>query len=122
MLARPVEPGALLGPEDLRLEERDIGKLAAGYFSDPGLLVGKKMRRSLSIGQPVSRLAVTAPKLLRRGDRVIYLARTQGLEVRMEGEVLSDGAAGDRVRVRNLRSKRVVEGKLSPDGTVIDSL
>lgn len=122
VLDRPVEPGALLGSEDVRLEEREIGHLASGYFTDPGQVVGKKMRRSLGVGQPVSRLAVTSPRLLRRGDRVMFLARAQGLEVRMEGEMLSDGAAGDRVRVRNLRSNRVVEGKLDPDGTVIISM
>jgi flagella basal body P-ring formation protein FlgA len=119
VLVRPVAPGALLRPEDLRVEERDIGRLAAGYFSDPGQLVGKEMRRSLGVGQAVSRLAVTSPTLLRRGDRVTFLARGGGLEVRMEGEMLMDGAAGDRVRVRNLRSKRIVEGELGSDGTVV---
>lgn len=119
VLVRPVAPGALLRPEDLRVEERDIGRLAAGYFTDPEQLVGKEMRRSLGVGQPVSRLAVISPTLLRRGDRVTFLARAGGLEVRMQGEMLTDGAAGDRVRVRNLRSNRIVEGELGSDGNVV---
>jgi flagella basal body P-ring formation protein FlgA len=119
VLARPVAPGAVLRLQDLRVEERDIGRLAAGYFTNPEQLVGKEMRRSLGVGQPVSRLAVIAPTLLRRGDRVTFLARAGGLEVRMQGEMVTDGAAGDRVRVRNLRSNRIVEGELGSDGTVV---
>ena len=122
VLARPVEPGALLSLDDLSLEEREIGRLTAGYFTVPGQLVGKKMRRALGVGQPVTRLAVTAPRLRRRGDRVVFVTRAGGLEVRMEGEILTDGAAGDRVRVRNRRSNRIVEGELSADGTVLGKI
>ena len=119
VLARPVEPGALLSAQDLRVEEREIGRMTAGYFTDPGQLAGKKMRRAVGVGQPVTRLAVASPKLLRRGQRVVFVARAGGIEVRMEGEMLMDGAAGDRVRVRNLRSNRIVEGELGADGLVV---
>lgn len=119
VLARPVSPGGTLSPEDVRLDERDLSSLVTGYFTDPKQVVGKQVKRSLGVGQPLSRLAVTSPKLVRRGDRVVLLARTDRFEVRMEGKILSDGAAGDRVQVRNLRSNRVVEGSLTAEGIVL---
>lgn len=119
VLARPVSPGDTLSPDDVRLDQRDLGSLVTGYFTDPKQVVGKQVKRSLGVGQPLSRLAVTSPKLVRRGDRVVLLARTDKFEVRMEGKILSDGAAGDRVQVRNLRSNRVVEGSLTTDGIVL---
>ena len=92
--------------------------LVSGYFTHPDEVIGKQMRRSMGVGQALTRLAVLAPKLVSRGERVIVLAGLKGLEVRVEGTVLMDGAVGDRVRVRNERSQRVVEGTLAPDGTV----
>ena len=118
VLARPVAPGSILTSDDLRLEDRSVNGLVSGYFSHPDQVIGKQMRRSMGVGQAVSRMAVLAPKLVSRGERVIVLAGLKGLEVRVEGTVLMDGAVGDRVRVRNERSQRVVEGTLAPDGTV----
>ena len=118
VLARPVAPGGILMAADVRLDERAVDGLVSGYFAHLEEVVGKQMRRSLGVGQPLPRLAVLAPKLVSRGERVMLLAGTTGLEVRVEGTALMDGAVGDRVRVRNERSRRVVEGILAADGTV----
>ncbi len=118
VLARPAPQGAVLTDSDIRLEERDIAKLVSGYFTDPAQVIGKQLKQSLGIGQAVSHLAVKEPRLVRRGERVVLLASSAGFEVRMEGTLLMDGAVGDRVRVRNLNSKRVVEGIVTQDGAV----
>lgn len=118
VLARPVAPGGTLTRDDVRLDERSVNGLVSGYFTHADEVIGKQMRRSLGVGQALTRLAVLAPKLVSRGERVVMLAGSGGLEVRVEGTALMDGAVGDRVRVRNERSRRVVEGTLAPDGTV----
>ena len=118
VLARPVEPGATLTANDIRLDERSIDGLVSGYFSDPQQVIGKQMRRSMTVGQTLPRLAVLSPKLVSRGERVTFMADLRGLQVRMEGTILMDAAIGDRVRVRNDRSKRIVEGVLAADRTV----
>ena len=111
-------PGGVLTHDDVSLDERSVNGLVSGYFTLPDEVIGKQMRRSMGVGQALTRLAVLAPKLVSRGERVIVLAGLKGLEVRVEGTVLMDGAVGDRVRVRNERSRRVEEGTLGPDGTV----
>ena len=118
VLARPVAPGSTVTRDDVRLEELSVDGLVSGYFTRTEDVVGLQMRRSMGVGQALTRLAVLAPKLVSRGERVIVLAGTDGLEVRVEGTALTDGAVGDRLRVRNNRSRRVVEGTLGPDGTV----
>ncbi len=118
VLARPVAPGATLTAQDVRLDERSIDGLVSGYFSDPQQVIGKQMRRSMTVGQTLPRLAVLTPKLVSRGERVTFTSGLRGLQVRMEGTILMDAAIGDRVRVRNDRSKRIVEGILAADRTV----
>ena len=71
------------------------------------------------MGGPVLSNMLKQPIILRRGESVSLLARSPTFEVRMEGKALMDGAVGDRVKVRNLRSKRIVEGRITETGTVL---
>lgn len=118
VLARPVARGAVLTAADLRPEPRDTNDLIAGFFTAPGRLVGKTLVRSLAVGQVLTPATVAARTLVRRGERVVLSARTGALVVRVEGEALADGAAGDLIPVRNVGSKRVVEGVVSGSGNV----
>lgn len=118
VLARPVAIGAPLGEADLRLEERELHGLGGGHFSDPGPLVGKTLRRAIAPGQPLVPAALANPAMVRRGERVVLVARAGGLDVRMPGEALRDAAAGESVSVRNLSSDRVVVGRVVGSGTV----
>ena len=118
VVARPVVPGQILSAADLRLEDRDLDNLVSGYFTDLSAVVGMQMRRSIKPGQPLNRLSVAAPKLVRRGERVTVLAVADGLQVRMQAEALADGAQGERIRVRNLGSKRVIEAMVAAEGIV----
>ena len=47
------------------------------------------------------------------------LAKSNIVEVRMEGEALMDASYGDRIRVKNLRSRRTIEGKLAENGNTV---
>jgi len=116
--ARPLTLGESLTARDLVVEERDEAKLIGGFFTAPEQVVGKRVVRSLGAGQALIPDAVAAPMLVRRGQRVVLTAHTAGMDVQVQGEALNDGAAGDRVSVRNLGSKRVVEGEVTAQGTV----
>jgi flagella basal body P-ring formation protein FlgA len=118
VLARPVSPGTPLQAGDLQVVEREVSELTGGHFSDPGTLLGKVLRRALAPGVPVVPSAVESPMLIQRGERVPIVARVAGVDVRMEGEALRGGAAGETIPVRNLGSRRVVEGRVTAERTV----
>ena len=46
------------------------------------------------------------------------VAGTKGLEVRMQGKAMGNGAEGDRLLVTNLSSGRRIEGVVLADGSV----
>lgn len=116
--ARPLARGESLGQADVRLEERDITRLPGGFLTSLDEVLGMDVRRPLATGHVLDRGSVQAPTLIRRGQVVTLVAGGDGVEIRASGKALSDGAAGERIRVRNLRSERVVEGLVSADGTV----
>lgn len=114
---RPIANGAALTPADVRLEERETTTVAS-YLIDPQAVNGKLAKRSIAAGAIITADLIVAPKIVRRGDKVILFATAPGFEVRMGGEALVDGAAGDMIDVRNLRSRRVVQGRVSASGVV----
>ena len=115
---RPVPRGAVLTRADLALRERDTATLPLGYLTRIEAAVGQRARRALPAGAVVAPGALERTPVVRRGQRVILLARTGVIEVRVAAVALADAAAGERVSVRNLRSRRVVEGVAVREGVV----
>lgn len=116
--ARALPGGALLAAGDLKLAERDLTNLPAGYFSSPAQAVGKRLRYSIATGAALNPAMLSSPKLVRRGDQVTLVAGTPDFEVRANGMALTDGGAGEVVRVRNSLSKKEIEGVVTSTGIV----
>lgn len=109
----------LLERSQLKLAKRNLAKLPQGYFVDPERLVGMKLKRNLSAGLPLTPTMVKAQTAVKRGQRVILVSRSRGVSVRMQGKAMDNGAMGELVRVRNLSSKRIVEGTITKAGEVL---
>ncbi|MCB1874866.1 MAG: flagellar basal body P-ring formation protein FlgA [Chromatiales bacterium] len=120
--ARPLARGDIVGAGDLRTESRDVSGLRAGFFEEAAELIGKVVRRPISAGNPVRPTQVEDSYLIKRGQKVVILARVGGLSVRMRGKALANGAAGDHIRIENSRSDRIVEGVVNDAGIVEVSL
>ncbi len=111
MAREPLPRGHVLSKSDLRADVRDVARMTtAGYISDPALLVGHKLKTSILAGRVLTRQLVEADTLVRRGQTVTLAIAAGGINIRMAGKALSDGARNQRIRVENLNSGRVVEG------------
>ncbi|WP_297526491.1 flagellar basal body P-ring formation chaperone FlgA [Thiohalobacter sp.] len=115
---RAIARGETLSRDDLVLAERNLARLQGGGFDDPAEILGKVAVRALPAGTPLRPALVRGRKLISRGDRVTLVADQGGIQVRMQGEAVSDGRAGERVRVRALSSRRIVEGRVAGAGVV----
>jgi len=113
VLKRPVMRGQQLTAADLILEERDIVNYANGYIDSISDAVKHIMRRPATIGTILTPRMLKMITLVHRGKTVIIKANNSSLQVSMGGKALMDGAAGDRIRVQNLRSKRIIEATVS---------
>lgn len=118
VLSAPAGAGETLTAAALRLEPANVARLNGGYLTRIADAEGWVLRRPVRPGSILTPSLLERPTLVKRGQRVALLARSAGLAVRSEGEALSDAAEGDRVRVRNMHSRTIVEGIVAPDGTV----
>ena len=118
VVAHDIDRAQVIQPGDLRIERQNVSQLTGGYLSDPSAVIGLAAKRRLAAGQALSTAHVTPRLLVARGQEVTLYAARPGLTVRMKGEALENGAEGERIRVRNRSSKRVVEGYVEPSGAV----
>lgn len=114
--------GAALGADTVRFEERDVTAGGYGYLTDIEQVRDRIVKQPVQEGRIIPPQALTRAKLIRRGETVVILSRSGSIEVRMSGSALMDGAAGDRIRVRNAKSQRIIEGKVEAPGLVMVSM
>jgi flagella basal body P-ring formation protein FlgA len=115
---RFLRQGAILSAADFRAERRELSALPGGYETDPVQLIGKQLRQALMAGMVIPPRIVKIPSAVRKGDTVTVIAGQGGMQVTSSGIALSDAGIGERVRVRNEASQRVVEGTVIDQGRV----
>lgn len=118
VLSRPLKRMSLVGSADLGMVERDVAQLRQGYLTDPAQAIGKKLTRPLPSAQVLAPNHLQVAEAIRRGDQVVISASSGTVNVRMPGEALGDGAPGQQINVRNLRSQRVVRARVVGPGQV----
>lgn len=118
VVTHPLPRGSVIHSRDIELVPRDTSSLTAGFFRDRSAVVGKVVTNAVAAGAVLTPQIVKFPLAVHRGERVTLLAQTAGVQVRMAGKAMADGALGQRIRVRSLPSKRIVEGVVRRDGIV----
>ena len=115
---RPVVRGQALRAEDVMLSEVDVSGIHKAYFTSTEDVIGLRSKRAIARGKTLHAGMLRKAKWVKRGSQVEIVAISQGLQVSMMGKALADGGRGDRVRVKNLNSGRVVTGTVAGSGVV----
>ena len=117
-LTRSLPRGAILGTSDISLTQSRRSSTPKPLIKSIEEAQGAALRRALARGTELTQSMLEAPLILKRGEQTIILAGRNGLEVRMSGKALQDGAEGEFIRVQNLTSKRTVQGRVRADGSI----
>ncbi len=110
--------GAQLKQDDFILERHNVSSHSTGYITDINAIEGKVLRRPLRHNIVIPPNALHDPMLIKRGEKVTILAQNMGIKVHMKGKALKNGSEGEVIRVQNLSSKRIIEGKVLSAGVV----
>ena len=107
---------------DVDVQMRERAGLGVSWVGTVTELQGRVLARPVAAGSVLSPAAFAPAHVVRRGQSVTLVGLSGGFEVRAQGKALSDAGAGDRVRVENFSSRRVVEGQVRADGSVVVNL
>lgn len=114
----PIEKGQLISEADISLVNTNLARLNYGYFSDKTQLIGKQAKRRLSQNRVITPNQVKKPLLIKRGEQVALVISSDSFSVKMSGTAMMNGSRGERIRVKNLSSKRIIEGTVTQTGEV----
>ena len=109
--------GAVLGAEDVELRYQDISHLKGPIFSTEKI-IGKRLKRSVRLGEPLQKQQVEFPPVIKRGERVIIQVQKHGLTLTTAGEAKQDGLTGDSIRVMNKDSHKDIICQVVSPGLV----
>jgi len=116
--ARPLARGVPLTEADLTLSRQDLTSVPGSALTNLSQAVGKSLRYPVATGAALNAGLLDQPALVKRGQTVTIVSVGQGLEVRATGEALADGATGETIRVRNLLTKKIIQGTVQDSGLV----
>nr|WP_250646410.1 flagellar basal body P-ring formation chaperone FlgA [Pseudomonas oligotrophica] len=113
-----IERGQAIGAADLVFERINVAKAQRGYYNQPAEVAGMAAKRRIRAGQLITPALLAQPLAVRRGEAVKIIASQDGIEASTAGEALADGQPGEVIRVRNVRSGKVIDAKVQESGVV----
>ena len=116
--SRQIQKGSILSRADLKMKKYDLASLPHGYIENISSSIGMKLKRRVMAGTVLTPSMVKKPRIVSRGQKITILAQSGRMQVRMEGKALAHGAAGERIQVMNLKSRRKLEGIITQKGEV----
>lgn len=118
VLTRPVQRGDIITRQDLASEKRDVSKLRGDFVTQAEQVENKQAARQMPEGSIVAMKGFIEQKLIKRGDSVIISSTQPAFAIRMNGIALMDGSQGQRIRVKNENSGRVISATVVKAGWV----
>jgi flagella basal body P-ring formation protein FlgA len=116
--ARALGRGETLRNTDLQSQIHDLAGIQGPAITDLAQALGRQAAVPIAPGTILRSNLLRASRLVKRGEKVTILAKSGGIEVRMSGEALSDGAEGDSIQVRNTLTKKIIQATVTQEGHV----
>ncbi len=117
-VAKPVAFRSVLRPEDLREVTANLEDPSADYIRSAADVAGKVTKRALRQGEYLTRKSLDDAELIRSGASVRLVVETGNLRMSAMARALQSGKLGDRIKVRNMDSDRVITAVVTGRGEV----
>jgi len=117
--ARNLSRGTLLDAQDLTLQKINTAGIAGSYVTDITQLVGMELKRPVRMRNIVKPNQTQLPDVISKGETVVLRAKSPLLTVATEGTALSNGFVGEKIKVRNERSRRIIDVLVTGPGEAV---
>lgn len=116
--AHGLAQGRTIRPEDLTVQEVDLGQLPGAVVIDPGQAVGRIATLSVAPGQPLRQDLLRSAPVIQQGQSVTLRVQGSGFKVSAAGKAVNNAAEGQIAQVRT-PSGRTVSG-IARHGAIVD--
>jgi len=118
VMLKDVSARSLLTQDMLKRTRTDIAGHSGRLIRQKNDATGMRLTRRMHKGDLLLSNYMKRPPLIQRGDVVTMMIDLGGLHVRTRGKAMRSASRGQRVMVKNLRSKEVVQTVVEGAGTV----
>ncbi len=116
--ARPMGKFQPIDEDTIRVEKRDLAGVPKNAILDPLQVLGCRTNRNIAANSVLRSDQVELPRVVRRGDVVQVVAESPILKIAVKAMAKQNGAVGERIRVVNLRSKKIIYAQVLNEQTV----
>jgi flagella basal body P-ring formation protein FlgA len=110
--------GTIASSDDIRMTRLHANTVHDEVARDSASVIGMQLKRQLQPGVPIPIAELMRPSQVNRGDPVQLQLEVGALSLNGQGIALETGAAGERIRVRNISSQAVIEAVIVAPGVV----
>ncbi|MDQ6992435.1 MAG: flagellar basal body P-ring formation chaperone FlgA [Mariprofundus sp.] len=118
IMQKSISARSLLTQSMIKRTRTDIAGHSGSWWAKTADLVGMRSTRPLTSGDLILSSYVKRPPLINRGDLVTIMLDVGGLHIRTAGTALRAAKRGDRIMVRNARSKEIIQAIAEKRGLV----
>ncbi len=104
---RALSRGEYVSNSDVSLSMIELKAYRRQGFTNIKQITGAKLKKNIRLGEVLERSDVC---VVCRNEKVIIKAVKGEMTITTKGTALSDGSTGDQIRVKNDKSKRIIEG------------
>ncbi len=109
---RQINVGESIDESVLTTRSIDISRLRGGFTTNLQEVVGYRVKRKIKQHQAITFMYLTAPDLVTKGEIVTLQAQGNGFVASTKAQSLQDGKLGERIKVRNLSSNKIIQAQV----------
>ncbi len=106
----PLSSKTIISATNSKLVKRNILSLNQGYITDPNSVIGMQTTSPLRAGSIIRKQQLVEKIAVHKGDLITIRSSNNGVQVSTQGIAEHQAAVGDRLKVKNASSKKIVEG------------
>ncbi len=115
---RSLQRGDILEESDVTYQRMNTSSVGRGHIESFPRALGMEIKRPIKSGDVVRLSYLTKPDIVRKGQTVVVSSKSRFLSVETSGIALVNGHMGERIKVKNERSNRVVDAEVVAPGKV----
>ncbi len=119
VLMSNLQAGDIISEADINMVEISQKDIQHNMITKKENMIGLTPRRAAYAGKYLPQGSLIKPQLVKRGESVSITFREGPLVLSAKGKALSSGAIGDRVRVSNANSSRIVDAEITGSNQVV---
>lgn len=108
----------IINSEHIEYKKFPLNRLRKGIIFDAAELIDKQTNRSITSGSPIQRQHIMQPYLVKKNEIISIIYNNQFMKLKTSGLAMDNGSKGERIRIKNMQSGKIIAGTIIGKSTV----